>query len=172
MELSSENSLFLSSCNNGHLKVAQLLWSIGSSTIDIHANGEYAFRWSCMRGHLEVAQWLWSISNETINIHVCADWVCKMSYKKGCLQMDQWFWCVRNKMFWYQEEDSFIRYQDGQLHVAQWLSCISNKQLDNIISKNRYYYQNSKETITIHYMKHYFYKPHTGPGYLCAIRED
>jgi hypothetical protein len=40
------------------------------------------------------------------------------------------------------------------------------------IGKNTSYYQHAKEITTIQHIKHYYYNPYTGPGYLHAIRED
>jgi hypothetical protein len=90
-----------------------------------------------------VVQWLWMISNGTIDIHADDDWA--------------FIWSCKN----------------GHLEVAQWLWSISNQSMDKYkIGKKPRYYQNSDEIITIQYIKHYYYKPYTGPGYLRAIRED
>jgi hypothetical protein len=92
---------------------------------------------------LEMAQWLWSIGNETIDIH---------AYRE-----DAFMWSCEN----------------GHLEVAQRLwSIICNKSIDKYkICKKPRYYHNVKENI-IYYIKHHYYKPYTGPGYLRAIRED
>jgi hypothetical protein len=172
----SKNSLFLSSCANRHLEVAQWLWSISNEMIDIHADSEYAFRWSCENGYLEVAQWLWSISNEIIDIHAEDEWAFRWSCQQGYLEIAQWLWSISNRTIdIYAKNEWAFRMSciNGHLEVAQWLRSISNKSIDKYkVPKKPRYYQNSDEIITIQYIKHYYYKPYTGPGYLHAIRED
>jgi len=53
---------------NGHLEIAQWLWSL-DPTFNVHQMEESAFRYACKRGYLKVAQWLWSLDHE-INIHI------------------------------------------------------------------------------------------------------
>jgi hypothetical protein len=178
-ELSREdkNSFFLSSCKSGHLQVAQWLWSISNGTIDIHADYEDAFRMSCENGHLEVAQWLWSISNGMINIYTGDECIFRWSCRNGHLEVVQWLWRISNGTIDIYTIDIYpFKWSSGNSHlqVAQWLWCISNKIFNNKykIGKRPYYYQNTTEIITIYYIKHNYYKPYTGPGYLCAIRED
>jgi hypothetical protein len=142
-ELSREDksNFFMSSCEEGHLEVAQWLWSISKETIDIHVRCEYVFRLSCGYGHLDVAQWLWSISNETIDLHASIE----LAFRMSC--------------------------RNGYLEVAQWLSSIYYRHTIYKIDKKTSYSQNIGEII-IYHIKHHYYKPYTGPGYLRAIRED
>jgi hypothetical protein len=137
------NRFFLSSCENGHLQMSQWLWSISNGMIDIHAENESAFRWGCVNGHLQVVQWLWSISNETINIHTYYDDAFDWSCRNGHLEVAQWLWSIRNRMM----DDSYK------------------------ICKKPRYYKNKKKLTTIYYIRHYYYKPYTGPGYLRAMQE-
>ena len=68
---------FCWSCRNGHLTIAQWLYSLGD--VNIHADNEHAFRWSCRNGHLDVAKWLYSLGN--INIHDNNGYIFKNSAK-------------------------------------------------------------------------------------------
>jgi hypothetical protein len=62
--------------------------------------------------------------------------------------------------------------ENDHQQVAQWLWCINNQSMDKYkIGKKPRYYQNVEE-IKIQYIKHRYFKPYTGPGYLRAIRED
>ena len=47
--------LFEKNCQNGHLKIAKWLHSLGAN---IHVNNDEALRSSFARKHLKVAQWL------------------------------------------------------------------------------------------------------------------
>jgi hypothetical protein len=65
----SKNSIFLSSCKNGNLEVAQWLWSISNGDIDIHADNEWVFKECCKKGLLKIVTWLWNISDYSIDLH-------------------------------------------------------------------------------------------------------
>ena len=51
------SGIFIWTCVNGHLEVAQWLLQV-KPDINILAYAEEAFYWTCENGHLEVAQWL------------------------------------------------------------------------------------------------------------------
>ena len=55
-----KNNAFIVSCKNGHLEVAQWLFSI-KPDIDISADDDYVFFIVCRRGYLEMAKWLLSV---------------------------------------------------------------------------------------------------------------
>ena len=46
---------FIEACRNGFLSYAMLL--LKENKIDIHTNGELAFRYSCYSGHIQIARW-------------------------------------------------------------------------------------------------------------------
>ena len=51
-------------CENGHLEVAQWLWTICSDeeqSAMLHAKDNYAFCAACHNGHIEIAKWLFGL---------------------------------------------------------------------------------------------------------------
>jgi len=58
-----------------------------SQGADIHAQGDYAFRYSCANGHLEIARWLHS---HGANIHAEDDHAFERSCENGHLEVAQW----------------------------------------------------------------------------------
>jgi len=93
------NSYFSESCKNGHLEMAQWLYSFGG--VDIHANNEKAFRFACYRGHLEVAQWLYSLGGVDIHAHNdTAFTMCNYIIKNWLYSLDSEYYkkfCIDNK---------------------------------------------------------------------------
>jgi hypothetical protein len=94
--------------------------------------------------------------------------------KNGHLEVAQWLLSISNGEI--EMHICFYAFQEsrenGHLEVVQWLWDIGNKSMDTKkISKMTSYYRNIQE-ITIYYIKHHYYKPYAGPGYLRAIRED
>ena len=63
---------FRYACENGHLGMAQWLYSL-DGYIDIHAVNEYAFRMSCQNKHCDIMLWLLELGE--INIHVNDEFV-------------------------------------------------------------------------------------------------
>lgn len=59
--------LFRDACREGHLEVAQFIFSFGK--VNIYAQNDYAFRLACGRGHLHIVEWLCQLEPiMTINI--------------------------------------------------------------------------------------------------------
>ena len=54
------NKAFRSACKNGHLEVAQWVYSLGG--VDHHARNEWAFRKACAYCNLEIIQYLLSLT--------------------------------------------------------------------------------------------------------------
>jgi hypothetical protein len=71
-------------CGNGHLAVAQWLFSVE----EIHDNDDEAFLCACMEGHLLVAQWLHSIGR--CDIHYENDQAFRDACEGGHLSVAQW----------------------------------------------------------------------------------
>src|SRR5438309_49444 len=61
--------MFIKSCSNGHIKIAQWLFSFGCINFNIYDcnNGSSLFDIVCYRGHTEMAKWLYSIFNGAIS---------------------------------------------------------------------------------------------------------
>lgn len=92
LNIGNSFDLFGKICKYGQLHVAQ--WLITQTTIDIHWNKEYAFRFSCENGHIEVAQWLIQLGEsggrEKININAETDYAFRLSCKNNYLNIAQW----------------------------------------------------------------------------------
>jgi hypothetical protein len=123
-------------------KVAKWLWEISKVSIDIHADNEYAFRLSCGYGNIEVAKWLWEISNKSIDIHAENEYAFIWSCVNGHLDVAKWLWEISNCSI--------------KFHKIK-------PQL-----KRHFIYKFKNIKFNIH-IKHYYYKPYDGPGYLKAI---
>ena len=77
---------------NGHLNVAQWLYSIGN--IDIHINDEEVFRRVCKIGYLIMAKWLYSLGG--INIYAKNDCAFRWAVDNGHAQVAEWLYSIGN----------------------------------------------------------------------------
>jgi hypothetical protein len=68
------------------LVTAQRVWALG---VDIHAQGEAAFRSACANGHLDIAQWLVSFGNVAVDAH--NDEAFLSACKNGHWDVAKWF---------------------------------------------------------------------------------
>ena len=55
------DSIFINTCSNGHLHVAQWPLTNFTDNIHIHSDNDSAFRLSCLNGHFKIAQSLNSL---------------------------------------------------------------------------------------------------------------
>lgn len=84
--------LFEVVCNNGHLKIAQLLLDT-FKYIDIHSDWERVFRLACYAGHIDVAKWIIKIGETTygrINIHIMEDASLRAAISQGNFDIAIW----------------------------------------------------------------------------------
>ena len=117
--LSNAKKGFIWNCENGHINVAQWLYSLGD--INIHANNEHAFRGSCMNGHINVAQWLWSLGS--INIHTYDEDAFRCSCNNGHINVAQWLYSLGGINIHADNEYAFSYSTDK---VLKWLNNIKN----------------------------------------------
>ena len=91
---------------NKHLDLARWLYTDNCSKIDIHCEGELAFRKGCEADNLEFIEWLYAIDS-TINIRAlddhCFIYVCRNNY----IEIAQW---LLNKC-----EDYFLNIVDDEI---------------------------------------------------------
>jgi len=98
--LKKEEILFILACQNNYLLVAKYLLH-EYTTINIHAENEYAFRLVCAEGHLKVAMWLYDMAiglNSPINIHEYNDCAFMWACSNGHLEIAMWLYNLDLKM--------------------------------------------------------------------------
>jgi hypothetical protein len=97
-------------CQNGHIQVAQWLFSI-KPTLDISAENNYAFRMACQNGHIQVAQWLFSIK-PTLDISAKHEYAFRLACQNGHLEVAQWIQSLNpNKYVILHVENKKINYR-------------------------------------------------------------
>ena len=82
---------FMKSCYYGNTICKNI---IAANKINIHADGEYAFRCSCQNGHVELAKWLINLSRSDgftlIDIHADVEYAFRWSCENGHLEVAKW----------------------------------------------------------------------------------
>jgi hypothetical protein len=114
----SRDDIFIGICSNGHLSVAQWLYSLGD--IDIHSEKDEAFRLACAFGHLSIAQWLYQL--DRLNIHIRDDQAFQSVCMNNHLSVAQWLFSLRGVNIHAEYNESFqSACLGGYLSIAQWL---------------------------------------------------
>ena len=105
-------------CGHGHLHIAE--WLVGMDGVDIHADGEGAFRWACGSGHLDVAKWLVGLGG--VDIHAGGEGAFRMACGNGHLHAAQWLVGLGGVDI-HAGDGLAFRWAcgDGHLVVARWL---------------------------------------------------
>jgi hypothetical protein len=85
-------SSFESAICQGELDYAKYLVHVNDNDIDIHANGDLAFRMACRLGQLSTAQWLVSLGG--VNIRAMNDGAFWGSCVEGHLEIAKWLWAL------------------------------------------------------------------------------
>lgn len=152
-ELDINNELFGNVCSNGHLEVAQWLYSLHSDIIidsdpkfdennkcDFTVNG-YLFERVCSNGHLEMAQWIYSVIPNIIykvskdeNKKIFNFSFFEMACGGGHLEIAKWLYSLVHNfdILGEEYEDSnvitFVSESD-QLNILKWMFSINKSRM-------------------------------------------
>lgn len=95
----SNNAALRCACEEGHLKVAEWIWSLRNEVqgINITAEGNYALRWACANGHLLVAVWIWNLKRDVDGIDITGggNYALRWACANGHLGVATWIWSLR-----------------------------------------------------------------------------
>lgn len=162
---SKDDEAICLACQEGHLKMAQWLYSIGGKIdsqdnwcfdigisrgnlellkwihslgkIDIHEKNEYMFRTACSLGKLEVAKWIHSLGD--VDIHTAGDYAFISSCMENHVDVIKWLYSFGDINLYY-DNNVLIKFicQKGNLDTFQWI--ISLGDLD-IHEDNEIYFR-------------------------------
>ena len=157
LEYENDESItpFANVCLNGHLEIAQWLYSIDQNVLNINTfySNEYNinndlklcknysdnFVLSCESGNLKIPQWLLKIS-PNINIHRFNDYAFYRVCNLGHIEVAQWLYNIdKNIDFKYNEEftnknENFFSLvcSNGYLNLAIWIFSIDNDIINDL----------------------------------------
>jgi hypothetical protein len=122
VDIHAENDFaFRCSFTNGHLELAQWLWSLGD--VDMHGENDTVFWLTCNNNYLETAQWFWSLGG--VDIHAGNDFALQLALRLACMrnhvEMVRWLmsldsspslWCLSLLRTWSPIRDVWARGDD------------------------------------------------------------
>ena len=113
---------FINACANGHLEVAKSLVDNFSSTLNVSAQDDYAFRDACLNGHFEVAKWLVHI-NPSVNVSACDNYAFRYACLNGHLKVAKWLIAIKPSIDISAVNNHAFKMVCicGRLEVAKWL---------------------------------------------------
>jgi hypothetical protein len=179
--------IFKNSCTNGYLEFAKWLWESSNHKIDLSDPNEWIFTICCAKGLLQMVKWLWIIRSGKISFHINHEMIFRTTCCNGKLDVAKWLWEFSNKSIKISAlyDESFqSSYDNGHLQIVQWLwitscNCIHLQNVSDIgimqcsmLNGTKAYNYPEYTYLVDHYMRHHYYKPFSGPGYLIAIRID
>jgi len=125
---------FVWTCQMGHIKVAQWLYSLGD--VDIHNNKDFAFCSACWNNHLEVAQWLYFLGG--IDIHFDYELPFRLTNQRGHLKLAQWIYSLGGINIHIVNQFAFRwACKNNHLETAQWLWSLGGFYKDNIKTEHQ-----------------------------------
>ena len=124
-----DDEAFRYACYNGHINIAQWLYSLEDKP-NIHAKNEEAFRYACYDGYINIAQWLFGLEDKP-NIHADDDEAFRFACLNGHINIAQWLVSIC--------DDYHIEIEDGEIKSWKIKNSLQdlyeNKEYNKIIEK-------------------------------------